>query len=224
MNRHRAVLLALSCLVPVALLSFAAVACQSDSVGGSDPVDWNAFSSMEKAGLRTSNLEELNEVAGFHVVLPTYLPEGMSKTFFLSSQESRTETGRAFIGLAPIPDSGAPTIQFDERLRDPSEPEPKYGAGFEVTRVGETDVGCSIHITGNEELEAVGGYTPSPVHLTRDPGLYPTFICEWVNGGVSFLVQVAWNLPEPAQGGIAPGMREEAMKVIASMIEDPYIP
>lgn len=205
------------------LLCLPAPACSHDdrAKSGSE-VDWNSFKPIEMQGLRSSSLEELGEQAGFQVVLPSYLPEGMSKTFLLSSQDIPVERGRAFIGLAPTLDSGAPTMQIDENLRDPSGPEPKYGSGFEVSRIGQTDIGCSIHITSNGELQAVGR-TPPPGGATRDPELYPNLSCEWADGDLEYLLQFAWKLPEPVPGSITPEMREEAMKVIASMIENPYI-
>jgi len=37
------------------------------------------------------------------------------------------------------------------------------------------------------------------------------------------IVTFSWSLPEEIPGLITSDMRDEAMKVVASMIEDPYI-
>lgn len=212
----------LAAIVPV-LLCLPAPACSHDDGAKSGgEVDWNSFVTMEMQGLGSSSLQELNEAAGFQFVLPSYLPEGMSKTFLLSSQDPRPDPGRAFIGLAPILDSGAPTIDINENLRDPSEPEPKYGNGFEVVRVGQVDIGCILRITSNEELEFFGRGPPT-AGPTRDPELYPSLTCEWASGDLEFQVGFAWKLPEPVPGHITEETRDEAMRVIASMIENPYI-
>jgi len=210
--------------VAFVLLCLLAPACSHDGGAKSGgEVDWDSFQPLSGPGIRDTSLGELKEVAGFDLVLPSYLPEDMSKTFVLSTHvdPSLWPDDQAHISLIPEPGSEAPGIAIEENLRDPSEPAPIYAAGFEVNRIGNTEVGCSTMALGPGMV--VGGATPSAGEPTRDPERFPVLVCEWVEHDLAFRVSFAWDSPEPVPGELAPERREEAMKVIASMIENPYI-
>jgi hypothetical protein len=214
----------LQMLSVMTILGLALLGCGSHEPGGGQGVDWDSFQPLSGPGIRTTSLEELQQAAGFELVLPSYLPEGMRNTFVLSTHvdPSLWPDHQAHISLLPQPGSGAPGIGIEEDLRDPSEAEPEYASSFEVARIGNTDVGCSIEILGPGM--AVGGATLSAGEPTRDPKQYPILVCEWVGEELSFRLLFSWESLEPVPGQIAPERREEAMKIIASMIENPYIP
>ena len=67
-----------------------------------------------------------------------------------------------------------------------------------------------------------GNRSQTPVQPTPDPERSPILMCAWDTDSLYFNVDFYWELPEP--GDVTPDMREEAMKVVISMIEDPYIP
>jgi hypothetical protein len=46
----------------------------------------------------------------------------------------------------------------------------------------------------------------------------------WDTDKMEFDLHFRWGSPQPVPGEIAPERRAEAMKVITSMIEHPYIP
>jgi len=49
-------------------------------------------------------------------------------------------------------------------------------------------------------------------------------ICSWDTPQLHVQVSFSWTVTEPIPGLISTDMRDEAMRVVTSMIEDPYVP
>jgi hypothetical protein len=52
----------------------------------------------------------------------------------------------------------------------------------------------------------------------------PDFDCLWNTNELHFDVDIMWGLPKPLPGVITQEMHDDAMKMVTSMIENPYIP
>jgi hypothetical protein len=206
------VLLAVWSLLAVSLLFGA---CGGPSSSDSD-ADWSSFTTVEGPGLASSNLDDLSRHAGFRFVLPSYIPPGVSHRFFLSSQVRPTLEGGGVVGLRP--DESAPRdiqigIQINEELRPQSEPPSTYGRESDLQRIGGIDVGC--------RTETPDERSPTPA---RNEGYPAGLTCEWDTEQLWFLVAFGWRTESGATPEVTPERRAEAMKVVTSMIEAPYIP
>jgi hypothetical protein len=164
-------------------------------------VDWSAFVPIEGGDLRYSTMDEMENIAGFDFVLPSYLPPNISRTYLIASQmavDGATE-GRAGIVLFGIPGTDAPQIGVIEAIPTPGT-QPVYDPA-NVQIVNGTEVECraiSLALLGD----------PAAVY-------YP---CSWVSQGLDFAVDFTWpSSPEP--GKVTSQMRDEALAVISSMIE-----
>ena len=208
----------LSIIIPLLLvgLSLLVEACAGGSSSGGD-ADWSSFTTMDGPGLTSSNLDELSRKAGFRFVLPSYIPQGVSRRFFLSSQLDLSSEGQGGVGLTP--DDKAPRdmqigIQIDEYLRPPGDPRTtSYSQDHDVHRIAGILVGC---LTDKPDER-----WPTPV---AGEGYPAGLTCIWDTEELSFLVQFGWRTESGATPEVTPERRDEAMKVITSMIEDPYVP
>jgi hypothetical protein len=191
-------------------------ACGGRSSSDSD-ADWSSFTTVEGPGLASSNLDDLSRHAGFRFVLPSYIPPGVSHRFFLSSQVTPTLEGGGVVNL--MPDDNAPRdiqigIQINEQLRAESGPPSKsYGRDYDVHRIGGVDVGCLTE-TPDERWP-----TPTP-----NEGYPAGLTCEWETEQLWFLVGFGWRTESGATPEVTPERRDEAMRVVTSMIDDPYVP
>ena len=209
----------LAIIIPLLLvgLSLLVGACAGGSSSGGD-ADWSSFTTMDGPGLTSSNLDELSRKAGFRFVLPSYIPQGVSRRFFLSSQLDLSSEGQGGVGLTP--DDKAPRdiqigIQIDEHLRSPWSPRATgecHGCDV-LERIGGIYVGCT---TGEPDER-----WPTPA---ANEGYAASLTCIWDTEELSFLVQFGWRTESGATPEVTPERRDEAMKVITSMIEDPYVP
>jgi hypothetical protein len=209
--------------------ALAIVACGGSSTtttnvgaGGSSAgeADWSSFTTVDGPGLAISDLDDLSRKAGFRFVLPSYIPPGVSRRFFLSSQDQLSSEGAGLVGL--IPDENASPeiqigIQIDEYLRPPWHPPTTGTIGFsqdyDVHRIGGISVGCLTH-EPNETWP-----TPAP-----NEGYPAVLTCEWATEQLVFRIGFRWPTESGATPEVTPQRREEALKVVTSMIEDPYVP
>ncbi|MGD0764780.1 MAG: hypothetical protein ABR978_00525 [Dehalococcoidia bacterium] len=167
------------------------------------------------------SLPELSAKVGFSLVLPTYLPSGISPYFRDDvGQAAGTPGLEAQITLLPAEDSGAPSISFYERPANPDSPatdlcDPQDCAS---TQIGGIDVACRVIIPTPGAT-----FNPPPPPTATPPETNPRLRCSWENSQLGFLTEFGWLLKEPIPGYVSPEMRAEAMKVVTSMIEDPYV-
>jgi hypothetical protein len=190
-------------------------ACAGGSSSGGE-ADWSSFSTLDRPWLTASSLDDLSRKAGFRFVLPSYVPPGVSHEFFLSSQVPGLEGGGS---VSLIPDDNASRdiqigIQIDEDLRPSWIPRATgYSQDYEVHRIGGILVGCLTE-EPNETWP-----TPAP-----NEGYPAGLTCGWDTEQLLFRVQFGWRTESGATPEVTPERRDEAMKVITSMIEDPYLP
>jgi hypothetical protein len=213
----------LRALVPAFLLAMALIVASSacggkasdnKSNGGNEgeAVDWSSFTTMERTGLRSSNLGELNSKAGFGFVLPSYLPPGTSHTFILSSQIDSVSPGSGDVTILSN-DKLAPEIRIDEHLRHTGEPiATSYGDEYDVRTISDVLVGCLPESQTAQEA------------LSPDSVPYIGLSCQWGTEELSFDVRIVWRVDQEAPRGVSSEQRDEVMKVVTSMIENPYIP
>jgi hypothetical protein len=217
-----------SLVAAVLLLSLLGPGCRSDKAGGGGEVDWGSFTSVAPPGQEALDISDVERETGLPLALPSYLPEGISKSFVISVSEENignVQYVKVWVTLFPASRDGL-GIYIDESKRKTGQPTPKpgvprraYPPDSQLAKIGHTDVACWVEVAQQPGLP-----TPAPSQPTEDPERYMIFKCGWEREELSFDVRFVWGSPEPVPGEIAPERREEAMKVIASMIEDPYIP
>jgi hypothetical protein len=204
------------------LLCLPAPACSHDDGAKSGgEVDWGSFTSVAPPGETALNIGDVQKEKGLPLLLPSYLPEGMSKSLLVSVSEDDIGNAhhvRARVTLFPARREGL-RIFIDESSREPGVPRRVYAPSSQFAKIGQTDVACLVR--PNEILRL--GTSPS-AEPTEDMERYPWFLCSWDTDELAFDVSFQWGSPEPVPDQMAPEKREEAMRIIASMIEDPYIP
>jgi hypothetical protein len=205
-----------------ALLCVPAPACSHDDGAKSDAeVDWSAFTPVAPPGEAALNISDVERETGLPLALPSYLPEGMSRNLDVSPPENNTgeaQYAKTRVTLFPTRRDGL-WIYIDEALREPGTPQRVYPSRSELAKIGRTDVACWV-----EPPQSSPFPTPPPPQPTEDPDRYPWLSCMWDTDKLNFDVDFRWGSPQPVPDEIAPESRNEAMKVIASMIEEPYIP
>lgn len=207
---------------------------------GTNSVDWGTLVQFPVSdGL---SVDKLQQQVGFKLVLPSYLPQEMrvyhasgaqtASTFPWASKENSWE---ASISISPLPSGGDElNIQIAERQRqaDDLPLDPAY-IDDATTTIGQTTVTCHLEPqellmtpppTPEQLIMPDSEGTPTSIFLSPESALYPNYLCFWETDNLRLTVHFIWSLSEPLPGLITFDMREEAMKVVASMIEDPYIP
>lgn len=192
----------------LALLAGAS-ACTSSTGGAEVELAGRRFTieSSDQSPHSLHSIEEMERIAGFPFIFPSYLPEGLDDRMKLSVWAGGEET------VAGVPYTGdpeesvliyskrldAPGITITERkLAFPEDYlEPWYGR--ESHTIGGTDVLCDV-------------YTPWD---------YVDLLCHWVIEDRGFGASFTWAVGSPTPYFIAEDMRQEALKVIRSMIEAP---
>jgi hypothetical protein len=175
------------------------------------------------------DIGDVQKETGVQLALPSYLPEGTSNSFVISASE-RVVGNADYVAVRIIVyPAGADGlgILITESKRKPDQPTPRpdvpprrYPPGSEFVRIGTADVAC-----WHEVLQSGSGLPdPTPPEPTENPGRHLMFKCGWDTDELLFDTHFVWSLAETVPGEIAPERREEAMKVITSMIEEPYIP
>ena len=180
--------------------------CGRGSASKCDEVNWGEFTPMQREGFRDSSLQEMADSVDFRFVLPSCLPKGISRSFLLSTQwpqESVTQ-GVAGLTLFPAEGSSAPGVQIVESL----------SSGMHLEPDSNTEVVLDTLVECVSIPPGIGFDTSTSGAMLS---------CRWYKDDIEFRVDCAWE-SSPSPGQVSPEMREEAMKVIASMIEAPYIP
>ncbi len=204
---------------PAVLLILLGVSCGTGggaSSGGE--FNWDSITPVAGPGYQPVSFHEMGTLLGFQLILPSYLPDGMSNDVLMPAQEDllHDQMASGILGLLPA-QAGAPFISIEEGRPQPNIPSRGYDPDSDIIRIGQTEVHCKLDTLARGI--PLGQTAGEP---TRDPGQYPLLVCTWETDELYFDVSFSWELPE--SGDVTSDMREEAMKVIASMIEDPYIP
>jgi hypothetical protein len=173
------------------------------------------------------SIDEMEEHAGFKLVLPYYVPGQMMGYIAEWKQyvPGDDQSFRASVTVPPTLIEGAYLeIRIQEWVRDaPQSLHNDEGPFYldQPTTVGETTVFCG--------LEPPSWTWPLPSRLRLTPVIpqgkaHAKLTCHWDNKELHVMVSFSWTLPEVLPSVITDEMREEAMKVVASMIENPYSP
>jgi len=152
------------------------------------------------------SIQDIDRDVGFRVSLPSYIPETIDPGYSVMRTSEKDD-----------PRYEAVTVTFLHRkdtfpyaIISIREQRPEPGQTFdlllpdeEISQVNQLEVHCTV-----------GGANATS----------PEFLCVWNAGELSFAAYFDWILPAALPGGITSEMHDEAMKVVQSMIEDPYIP
>jgi hypothetical protein len=173
------------------------------------------------------SIEELDSRVGFRFVLPSYLPGTMGGNYLAFDNEHNTgyfhyKEGRVLI-LLQVGSSATPQIEIYERPPAANEPERGLPSG-EVIDISGVTVHCVL-----EPAASLGTPTPFPAgwplkEIGDEEARHPQFSCYWDTDELYFDIHFRWEFTEPLPGLITSDMRDEAVKIVTSMIDDPYIP
>jgi len=167
---------------------------------------------MHGQGIQSYSVEEFKNETGHEVILPSYLPTGGIYQYMLSDT---SQSGRfvADLSIIPSPQTDSPVISLQEKERSPGEPIPRYGGEYETTVVGKTTIACE---TLGPDSGFPGNFN-SPVPGSPSPK--QSLLCLWDDQSLSYEAQFGSRSETVDQQ-----LKDEAMKVITSMIERPYAP
>jgi hypothetical protein len=210
-------------LVVVSLMLVTTVTACLPSAGNEDnPSGWRGFLVVPGSNppvpwptpVPIGSIAEMERVAGFTFVFPSYLPEGMGNTIMLDASEgaSVTENGvvtkvgpEEEVGI-PRKDQAAPSITIEEQAKPFPADFPDSSESVEYVTVAETEVGCKA--------------SPAP----NGDELNPVLKCDWLVGDRGFRVFFQWTVKQAIPGYVTEDMRQEALKVVESMIVAPEHP
>ena len=213
------VLLFVACLMLVMIVA----ACRSSADSANEGLKWRDFDVVPFMSERhpIKSIEEMERTGGFAFVFPSYVPEGMDKKMSLNAWvyggevangESKIQgesmmihRGRAESPIITIAEeihsvpSGALVIERDfsssDRVQD-------------IT-IGDTNVFCEL--------------LPLSLDLGTDER-HPRLECNWRAEDWRFSVSFDWSVTTPMPDDITEEMRQEAMKVVESIIVAPEHP
>lgn len=216
--------LALACLSPIAC----------DSKHASDlEVDWQTMAatpSFYDGSDTVLTVEGLQDQSGIRLILPSYLPSGIASYTAIWEDYS----SRAIIRIVKVPPLSEDPVEVEiiESAKQASGSERYQGMPTPVQEArsfDDTDVACRLEPQSllqtprpTPQIISSGGITVTEVVPAADST--PEMICHWSAWDVEVSVTFSWTLPEPIPSLITPEMREEAMKVVRSMIEHPHSP
>jgi len=207
------------CLLVVAtslMLAATVMACRSSSSGteGNSP-DWGSFVAVPDSEYPTptASIEEMERVGGFPFVFPSYLPEGMESKMVLGAW---AQTVGVLDGIRKIGGPGEevticptrsdlPCIIIKERMAPFPESSPQSSTHVEHISIGNSEVACDTYSPSGEDR-------------------LPVMQCDWLTGEIGVSILFGWDLERAIPGLITEEMRQEAMKVIESMIVAPEHP
>jgi hypothetical protein len=194
--------------------------CHNDKAVSGVAVGWKTF---VPAGQPALTINELNGATGFSFHLPSYLPRGITNAYIASADHvgagnQQAVHARVQVFRSPL-SPGGPDIEMTEWLLEANRFYRENTLGLQFIGIGQTTVAC--YLGPSAYLE-----TPPPPDL--DPmlggGRNPSLACYWDGDELHFHVAFFWSVAQPLPGLITQDMRDEAMKVVTSMIEDPYVP
>ena len=198
------------------MLALTGTACRSSSSGteGNSP-DWGSFVEVPDSEYPTptASIEEMERVGGFPFIFPSYLPEGMERKMVLGAW---AQTVSVFDGVRKIGGPGEevaiyptrldlPYISIEERMAPFPESFPRSSTDVEHISIGNIEVACETHSPSGEDR-------------------FPVMQCDWLTGEIGVSILFSWDLERAIPGLITEEMRQEAMKVVESMIAAPEHP
>jgi hypothetical protein len=194
------------------------VSCRSDEGSSGTQVNWESLATPAIPGYQGVSIQRMESLVGFQLVLPSELPKGFSGDVLLPT-ESEFQNHPSASETAVLLLLGMPMITIQESRRQGDAPSFPSDPDAEATRIGQTDVRC-----GFRSIESGAPFGQPAGEPTRDPGRNPALVCRWESDELGFEVSFDWELAEPVPGLMTSDMRDEAMKVVTSMIEHPYTP
>jgi len=153
------------------------------------------------------SIEEMERIGGFPFIFPSYLPEGMDGKMELSAWPGGEETVGG-VQYETYPKESvliyrkrvdAPGITITQRKPPFLEAYPDSTSAPESHTIAGTEVFCHVH----------------------NPWDHVVLLCYWLIEDRGFEALFSWTVGSPTPYFIAEDMREEALKVIQSMIEAP---
>ncbi len=152
------------------------------------------------------SIQDVDKDVGFRFILPSYLPETVD------------------LGYSVLRTHGAEDLRYESvtvsfRHKKDTQPFTEIDIREQRPEPGQT---FSL-LLPDEEVHDVSGVE---VHCGLGAGetRTPEFLCTWNTDEINVAIYFDWMLPETLPGGITSEMHDEAMKVVISMIEDPYVP
>ena len=196
-------------LPATAVLALLAGACTSSTSSAEVELAGQRFTieSSDQSPHSVHSIEEMEGIGGFPFIFPSYLPEGLDDEMVLTVWAGGEET------VAGVPYTGDPEESVAIGRKRPDAPgiliierklpfpedylEPWYRR--ESYTIGRTDVLCDVEDAWDDVF----------------------FVCDWRIEDREFQAHFQWTVGSPTPYFIAEDMRQEALKVIGSMIEAP---
>jgi hypothetical protein len=195
------------------LLCALALSCQSSQVAPGTASPSTTAGPTPRDADTISSIHEIDNEIGFQLSLPSYIPETANPTFRVVKHSGNEDPRYVTQTLAFDPKEGSTPNAAIEILEERLAP----GQTFVLTLPDE-----EVHDVDGVEVHCTLDRLSSPVPL--DPERHPEFSCLWNTGDLHFEVIVDFALPKPVAGAITADMHDDAMKMVTSMIENPYIP
>jgi hypothetical protein len=206
--------------LPPLVLALASVLGVGSGCHSQAPESSNAHANWESVSVTMAStplpsVHDITKEIGFAFVLPAYLPQGMSNTLHLMASPSADSPGgaspiTASIALFPVDPTTGVWIDIDETPHNQENLYQDYPPSSQHVLINKTDVAC-----WEEDTTPVSPTPTSNLHA------YPRITCGWATEKIDFLVDFRWKMAKPT---VTPEMRDEVMKVVTSMIEEPYFP
>jgi hypothetical protein len=192
------------------------VACSPQPLVGNGGIPkWHEFTVVKDedpffASSSYKSVEEMEKVGGFAFIFPSYLPEHMSpKMNVYAARPSITLNGETTT-YGPFEEIAifrgvydAPYITLSQQLP----PLPDHG-------IATKDAAFTSDIAG----QSVWCVAEDPAN---EGGVNPILECEYLMQDRAFHFLFQWRVDKPVEGLVTDDQREEALKVITSMIEAP---
>jgi hypothetical protein len=210
--RFAVIALALTSLLLVTM----AAACTSWTGGSENASGWRDFVIVPNSpdANPVGTIDQMERIGGFAFVFPSYLPDGMDNKIMLDAWAQTTGTIDGVVekgGPGEEVDicrayADAPCITIGEIAQPFPNNFPISGEELEHITIAATDIACLATAADNGD------------------NLKPAFSCDWVAGDRAFRIVFDWKVDHAIAGHITEEMRQEAMKVIESMIVAPEHP
>ncbi len=164
---------------------------------------------------------ELANHAAITLQLPTYVPWGINNRFIrddivpASGGASGLET-HVFLLRNDDADPSTPAITIYQSRPRTSPPAACDQENCQTTDIDGTTVTCRLLYPGPDVPLYQPPVTPMPSDLT------PILRCEWQTSAWWFQMDFNWALTETTPEGVPADYRADAMRVITSLIENPF--
>jgi len=195
----------------LAIVAAVLIACAHTPSSDSSAIELNGrrFTVVldDQSPLTVDSMEEMERVGGFPFVFPSYLPDGMDDKMSLSAWGGGEATVKGIHVKGDPYESvliyhkhlDTPSITITEEMRASPESDSARWIGRESHVIGGIDVRCDLMNPGDEVI----------------------LVCDWESDKREFEAMFRRTGGSPTPYSIPEDMRQEALKVIQSMIEAP---